>query len=150
MCRTNYRIRRLRLSRLLLMQAARHPSPRIIRTLGNLLGAFMNCYYHHDKTAVCLCRSCGRGLCPDCAVDLDRGLACRGRCEEDVRRLISTLAISKRVGRFGFLFFCAIGVLFVYWGYASSQIFTLLMGASFLFMGALVGFRSVDKRNRPK
>ena len=32
---TNYRIRRLRLSRLLLEQAARHPSPRIIRTFGN-------------------------------------------------------------------------------------------------------------------
>src|SRR5271165_4755591 len=30
---TNYRIRRLRLSRLLLVQEARHPSPRIIRTL---------------------------------------------------------------------------------------------------------------------
>ena len=28
----NYRIRRLRLSRLLLVQAARHQSPRIIRT----------------------------------------------------------------------------------------------------------------------
>ena len=32
---TNYRIRRLRLSRLLLVQEARHPSPRIIRTLGD-------------------------------------------------------------------------------------------------------------------
>ena len=32
--RTSYRIRRLRLSRLLLVQEARHPSPRIIRTLG--------------------------------------------------------------------------------------------------------------------
>ena len=31
--RTNYRIRRLRLSRLLLVQETRHPSPRIIRTL---------------------------------------------------------------------------------------------------------------------
>jgi mannose-6-phosphate isomerase-like protein (cupin superfamily) len=34
-CRTNYRIRRLRLSRLLLVQEARHPSPRIIWTLGS-------------------------------------------------------------------------------------------------------------------
>jgi hypothetical protein len=32
----NYRIRRLRLSRLLLGQEARHPSPRIIRTLGEM------------------------------------------------------------------------------------------------------------------
>jgi len=34
-CRTNYRIRRHRLSRLLLVQEARHPSPRIIRTFGH-------------------------------------------------------------------------------------------------------------------
>src|ERR1017187_7353947 len=35
--RTNYRIRRLHLSRLLLVQDARHPSPRITRTLGKEL-----------------------------------------------------------------------------------------------------------------
>ena len=36
MRRTNYRIRRLRLSRLLLVQETRHPSPRIIRTFGGM------------------------------------------------------------------------------------------------------------------
>src|ERR1019366_4545177 len=38
---TIYRIRRLRLSRVLLVQAARHSSPRIIRTLGDELSSRM-------------------------------------------------------------------------------------------------------------
>ena len=37
----NYRIRRLRLSRLLLVQPARHPSPRIIRTFGKAPSYFI-------------------------------------------------------------------------------------------------------------
>ena len=34
------------------------------------------------------CKSCGKGLCPDCAADLGKGLACRGRCEADVTAVI--------------------------------------------------------------
>jgi hypothetical protein len=37
----NYRIRRLHLSRLLLVQPARHPSPRIIRTFGKFMRAYL-------------------------------------------------------------------------------------------------------------
>ena len=42
------------------------------------------------------CRSCFRGLCRVCGVDLDRALACRGRCEEPVRALLSSLEQSIR------------------------------------------------------
>src|SRR5687767_8410308 len=49
----------------------------------------MKCFYHHEKDAVGTCRSCDKGLCPDCAVDLTYGLACRGRCEDAVRKLIA-------------------------------------------------------------
>jgi hypothetical protein len=28
----------------------------------------MRCFYHHDKEAVGSCKSCGKGLCPECAV----------------------------------------------------------------------------------
>ena len=48
----------------------------------------MRCHTHREAEAVGVCKSCGKGLCPDCAVDLERGLACRGRCEADVRALI--------------------------------------------------------------
>lgn len=47
----------------------------------------LKCFYHHDRDAVGTCHACLRGLCPDCAADLGRGLACKGRCEIEVRRL---------------------------------------------------------------
>jgi hypothetical protein len=48
----------------------------------------MRCFYHQDREAVGACKSCGKGLCPECAVDLGKGLACRGRCEADVQAVI--------------------------------------------------------------
>ena len=43
------------------------------------------------------CRACFRGVCRGCAVDLGRGLACAGRCEEGVRALIASLDQSMRI-----------------------------------------------------
>jgi hypothetical protein len=47
----------------------------------------MRCFYHHDREAVAGCKNCSRGVCPDCAVDVGNGIACRNRCEEEVRAL---------------------------------------------------------------
>jgi hypothetical protein len=41
----------------------------------------MRCFYHQDQVAVGSCKACGKGLCPACAVDLEYGLACRGKHE---------------------------------------------------------------------
>lgn len=48
----------------------------------------MRCFAHGDVDAVGLCSACDRGVCTACAVDMGRGLACRGRCEPEVRRLL--------------------------------------------------------------
>jgi hypothetical protein len=48
----------------------------------------MRCFYHQDKEAVGTCKSCGKGLCSECAVDVGKGLACRSRCEADARAII--------------------------------------------------------------
>ena len=37
----------------------------------------MNCFYHPRMIAVATCKYCQKGLCTDCAVDLDHGVACR-------------------------------------------------------------------------
>jgi cytochrome c-type biogenesis protein CcmH/NrfF len=44
----------------------------------------MRCYYHREVEAVATCRSCCRGLCDACAVEVDKLSACRDRCEADV------------------------------------------------------------------
>lgn len=47
----------------------------------------MKCFYHPDREAVGICSACSKGLCAGCATDMGRGLACRDRCEPEVRRL---------------------------------------------------------------
>jgi hypothetical protein len=57
----------------------------------------MRCYYHREREAVGLCRACGKGLCDDCQTDLGQGLACKDRCEENVRDLIALVEHNIRV-----------------------------------------------------
>ena len=57
----------------------------------------MECFQHEGRPAVGSCRACFRGVCRGCAVDLERGLACAGRCEEAARALIASLDQSVRI-----------------------------------------------------
>jgi hypothetical protein len=57
----------------------------------------MECFHHEGRPAVGSCRACLRGVCRGCAVDLGRGLACAGRCEEAARALIASLDQSIRI-----------------------------------------------------
>jgi hypothetical protein len=57
----------------------------------------MKCYYSSNEDAVGICRSCGKGLSRDYAVDLGRGLACKGRCEEDVRAIIHLIGSNAKI-----------------------------------------------------
>jgi hypothetical protein len=51
----------------------------------------MRCFYHEQKEAVGICKSCGKGICKKCAVDFKKGLACRGHCEKTVRSIIQKI-----------------------------------------------------------
>jgi hypothetical protein len=57
----------------------------------------MRCFQHEEREAVGTCKSCGKGICRTCAVDLGKGLACSGRCEADVRDLISLIDRNVRL-----------------------------------------------------
>jgi hypothetical protein len=50
----------------------------------------MRCFYHENE-AVGICKSCGKGICQDCAIDFKKGLACRGHCEESVQHIIQQI-----------------------------------------------------------
>lgn len=45
----------------------------------------MRCFVHSNIEAVGTCRNCQRGLCNDCATEVDKVLACKDRCEAEVR-----------------------------------------------------------------
>ncbi len=57
----------------------------------------MKCFYHPAYDAVGLCKNCGKGLCPSCAVDLQGGLACKDQCEPAVEELIVMLRRGRTV-----------------------------------------------------
>jgi hypothetical protein len=109
----------------------------------------MNCFYHPTVAAVGICKSCAKGLCPECAVDVGKGLACKGRCEEDVKAVASLIdrtvkrspltdhiLKTARSNRYlGAIFYLAFGSLFTGFG-----IFTYLQdgtGEPVVFLGAM-------------
>ena len=78
----------------------------------------MKCFYHHEQDTVAVCKSCQRGLCPDCAADVGNGVACRGRCvgsvhgmeisSRDLRALVGAI-VPQSPGLTG-LFYLALGL----------------------------------------
>ena len=127
------------------------------------LSYFMHCFYHQDKEAVGVCKSCGKGLCPDCAAEVPKGLACRGRCEEDVRTVVALidrniklspktaeiLESSRKVRSSSAIFNLVIGVVFVAWGLSNMERFSfvVVLGACFLVYGI---FGLLQARNAAK
>jgi hypothetical protein len=112
----------------------------------------MNCFYHHERPSIGLCRFCMRGLCAECAADFDAGLACQARHEEAVSRLVGSVAAASRMTRVAPLVFVALGLLFGVWGYLSSHTFldfSVLMGACLVFLGLAV-FRRRGSASQPR
>jgi hypothetical protein len=110
----------------------------------------MKCFYHADRDAVGVCKSCQRALCHECAADLGKGIGCKGRCEEDVRQLIqlvdagiqqqpATTFILARVRRTRIaaaLFYFAMGIGFIWWGLQRSYThFISGLGVLFVLYG---------------
>jgi len=124
----------------------------------------MRCYYHQDRESVGACKSCGKGLCPDCAVDLAKGLACRDRCEADVRAVISlidrNIALAPATARLmesarrtrgsTAAFQIITGAVFIGWGLQDPERFNFItiLGACFLGYGLYLAFQ-VRRSIRP-
>lgn len=62
----------------------------------------MNCYYHTSNPAVGLCKACGRGICNECATDIENGLACTGKCEARAKLINELTDWSEAVRNKGF------------------------------------------------
>jgi hypothetical protein len=75
----------------------RRPSAALVKRSRRPAEGAAECFYHEGRPAAGACRSCLKGLCRPCAVDLERGLACRDRCEPAVRSLIATIDQSLRL-----------------------------------------------------
>ena len=105
----------------------------------------MKCFDHSDQDAVGICKSCQKGLCKDCAVDLTNGIACRARCEAQVRALSQLIESSVRLPPVatmahlhlgGAAFNLVLGTVFTLWGIRGPGL-VLALGVVFLIWGAV-------------
>ena len=109
----------------------------------------MRCFYHGDVEAVAVCKSCGRGVCHDCASEVGTGTACRNRCETDVEALNAIIERSKSVYhktsaiyRRNAYFFILLGLVFVglsfFLGADGQPNLPLLVPTAFFFVAAIL------------
>jgi len=125
----------------------------------------MSCFYHHDRSSVGGCKSCGKALCSECAVDLGKGLACRDHCEDDVRALIALidrnirlspqatqlLESGRKIRSSTAIFNSIIGAILIAWGLTDMERFSFIaiLGGCFLAYG-LFGFCQARKRGKER
>jgi hypothetical protein len=55
----------------------------------------MKCYYHTSTDAVAICKNCSRGVCQECAVDVVNGIACKDKCESEVKAVNQMISRGK-------------------------------------------------------
>lgn len=102
----------------------------------------MRCFNHPENEAVGICKSCQRGLCPECATDLGHGLACTGKHEEEVNTLQTIInqsakiyAVTPKTRNAAPLFYGFMGVVFAGFGLLKGDgitDFSVVMGAGFI------------------
>jgi X-X-X-Leu-X-X-Gly heptad repeat protein len=113
----------------------------------------MHCFNHPEKNSVGTCKQCSKGLCPDCAVDLGHGLACRGHEQrvEDLEKLMTgssqlmagTAKLQSKMDGLKFFspgLYLFMGTVFTGYGllYArDSKLFVTAVGIGFLVFGLL-------------
>jgi len=112
----------------------------------------MKCYYHEKLDAVGTCKSCSKGLCRECAIDLGKGLACEG-CRQDVVDLITTIDRNIKIGtnyknikkngmvQFGFM--GILGGVFLCTGIYYYETFSIVMGACFMLYAGYILWRTI-------
>jgi hypothetical protein len=96
----------------------------------------MNCFYHSDQNAIGFCKVCTKGLCRECASDLEVALACRGKHEEQARRISQAQLRAGVEGSMLPLILVAMGLLFVSWGVLSQpfSLFTTIFGVGLVVL----------------
>lgn|GEM_PF-288787 len=113
----------------------------------------VKCNYHPDREATGICKCCSRGLCADCQVDVGNGLACRDKCEDNVRAVnayveqnmrttSSVFKSARRTTYYSALFFAALGTIFFSLGYIYDEGFQQMFGGLFVVYGGFTALRT--------
>ena len=108
----------------------------------------MNCFNHQDVSAIGLCKSCNKGLCSECAIDLEHGLACKDKHEEQVKALDMIISKSTKIYSSASqntliapIFYLFMGLVFAGFGYFSRGGVTglpFVLGIGFIVFGVVI------------
>ena len=109
----------------------------------------MRCFRHPELDAVGICRHCQRGLCTDCAAQVNAVLACRDLHEQEVAkltRMVATEIVQAERVQSGYvrngIFYGLVGVIFA--GLGISQLrFLGPQAIFFIIVGTLLLYASV-------
>lgn len=117
----------------------------------------MKCFNHQNQEAIGICKACQKAICPSCAIDTGRGLACSDACLEEVNVINEIVDKSKRIYGIGskpkllptgILLYFFFGLMFS--GFALYRFverarldyFTLAMGLGFLVFGIIAYYKN--------
>ena len=112
----------------------------------------MNCFYHPDRVAIGNCKHCYKGLCTDCANDLEFGLACKDKHEDELKSI--DMIIKKNAKAYSSasrntllapIFYLFMGLVFAGYGYFSSKgvaSLPFVMGVGFSIFAVLIFIQS--------
>lgn len=112
----------------------------------------MQCFNHHDRQAVGLCKCCLKGLCADCAIDLGHGIACQNHQEKvsEINNLIDN-NIEKKSSTNAHLIitpiiYCIFGVVFIPIAVGSGSVIPWLMATAFMGFGGYLLITALLKK----
>jgi len=106
----------------------------------------MNCFYHPQVVAIAICKNCNKGLCGDCASDVGNGMACKNKCESEVRAINELVNRGKTAYQKTGNFAAAIGAFFIICGLLalgamfSTRESALIIPSSFLLIAGAIMF----------
>lgn len=105
----------------------------------------MKCYQHRSTDAIGVCKSCGKAICGDCAVDLGFAITCPGNCEKisSANHQLNSNAIAvysehKKSKFFAPAFITIFGLIFFIFGFIENYSiynFTVAGGLCFFIFG---------------
>lgn len=105
----------------------------------------MKCYNHPDRDGIAICRSCGKAICRECAMESRDGIACQQSClaslaEKSALNAQQAVHLKnlKRTNLLGSLFSIAMGILFIFFsfqGFGLVYDFIFLLGIGFTLYG---------------
>ncbi len=112
----------------------------------------MKCFNHPERNAIGTCKACNKGLCHECATDLDHGIACKNKHEKEVNDVKMIIDKSTKIYNeapkntlIAPLFYLFMGFVFSWFGYTSKGGVTdlpFIMGIGFIIFGIIVLIRN--------